>query len=218
MTRCLSTRGILAAVLMGLAAAAMVGNFAAQAALESVAIGQTMPDFQLKDLDGNQHRLSQYKGKVIVLDFCSHKCPWSRGADPAIVELAQEYTPKGVVFLGIDSHRSTPVEEIKPYANEQSIPFAVLKDEGNVYSDKVGATRTPEIYILDTEMKLAYQGAFDNRKEPEQRGETNYVSKALDNLLAGEPVATPKISAWGCTIKRARAAAASEGSAPRSGS
>jgi hypothetical protein len=66
----------------------------------------------------------------------------------------------------------------------------------------VGASRTPEIYIVDTEGKLAYHGAYDDRKAPDMAGETPYVANALDNLLAGEPVATPEVSAWGCTIKR----------------
>lgn len=166
------------------------------------AIGSAVPDFTLKDYDGQEHSLASSKGKVVVLDFCSLECPYSKGVDQSLPQLASTYAEKGVVFFGIDSHKSTTPEQIKQYATDKKIPYPILKDEGNKYADAVGATRTPEFYIIDKSGKLVYHGAYDDRKVPEKAGDTNYVREALDAVLAGQPVQTAAVAAWGCTIKR----------------
>jgi len=172
--------------------------------VKSLSIGTVAPGFTMKDADGKDHSLESYKGQIVVLDFCSQECPWSRGTDEALVELANAYKDKGVVFLGIDSHKKTTPEAIKEYASRTKIPFPILKDVGNPYADAVGATRTPEIYVLDKELKVAYHGAFDDRKKAETRGGRNYVRNALEDLLAGRTVQTAEVEPWGCTIKRAK--------------
>lgn len=163
-----------------------------------------MPDFTLTDFNGNQHTLSQYKGSIVVLDFMSHECPYSCGVDAGMPALASAYGPKGVVFLAIDSHKSTTPEQNRQYAEKAKLPYPILKDAGNVYADAVGATRTPEFYVIDRNQKLVYRGAFDNRKVPEKAGEIGYVKNALDDVLAGRPVKTAQVEGWGCTIKRAQ--------------
>lgn len=165
--------------------------------------GDAFPEFVLKDYNGNQHALKDFKGKVVVLDFSSQECPYSRGVDPHLAELAKAYDGKDVVFLGIDSHFRTTVEEIKQYAEDNKLPFPILKDEGNVYADTVGATRTPEFYVLNKDLVLVYHGPFDDRKEPDKKGETEYLRQAIDKTLAGQPVEPSEVKAWGCTIKRA---------------
>jgi len=164
--------------------------------------GQAMPNFTLNDLDGKSHSLTDFKGKIVVIEFCSHNCPYSRGTDPQLIELANKYAEKGVVVLGIDSNTPNDVESIRKYAEEKGKKYPILKDVDNVYADKVGATRTPEVFVVDKEGKVAYHGAFDDRKNPEKPGETPYVENAVKALLEGKPVATPTAKAWGCTIKR----------------
>jgi peroxiredoxin len=180
-------------------AVAIIANIAMA---DQIKIGHKMPDFKLTDHKGKEHTLAGYAGKIVVLDFCSQKCPWSRGADPSIVEIQKNYKEKGVVFLGIDSHRDTTVEEIKGYTESTKVPYPILKDEGNKYADAVKATRTPELYVIDKEGKLAYHGAFDNRRSPEKKGDVNYLTDALDEVLEGKQVSKPEVAAWGCTIKR----------------
>jgi peroxiredoxin len=171
---------------------------------KAVAVGAAMPEFTLKDHNGESHTLSALKGKIVVLDFSSQHCPWSLAVDKELPALAAEYAGKDVVFFGIDSHKSTPPEEIKKHVEEAKIPFPVLKDEMNAYADKAGASRTPEFYVLDKELKVAYHGAYDNRRDPNEKGSESYVKAAIDSLLAGQPVATPEVKGWGCTIKRAQ--------------
>lgn len=184
------------------AAFAILITFSGTSAADAIKIGEKMPDFKLTDLSGREHSLSAYAGKIVVLNFCSQECPWSRGADPNIVEVAKQYQQQGVVFLGIDSHRDTPVERIKEYAEGIGVAYPILKDTQNKYADAVSAGRTPEIYIVDKEGKLAYHGAYDNRRSPEKKGDVNYLTDALDEMLAGKPVSKSEVAAWGCTIKR----------------
>ncbi len=172
------------------------------AAKNEIAIGDPVPDFTMNSIEGEEVTLSDHEGEIVVLSFCSQGCPYSRGTDPHMNAVAKAYGEKGVVFYGIDADRGNSPEDIKGYAKEAEIPYTILKDEQNVFADKVGAARTPEIYIKDKEGNLAYHGAFDNRTVPTQKGDTNYVTDALDELLAGKAVSTPKVSAWGCGIKR----------------
>jgi len=170
----------------------------------ALSIGEAMPDFKLKDYDGKEYTLSQYKGKIVVIEFCSKECPYSRGADPDLIKLYAKYSNQGVVFLGIDSHFQTQPEDIKKYALEIKKPYPILKDVENKYADIVGAKVTPEIFIIDKEGKIAYHGAFDDRKSPEGKPTEKYSENAIESLLAGKAVEKTETKAWGCSIKRVK--------------
>ena len=187
-----------AALVLALAGFAHAGSHG-----EVLQVGEIAPDFTMPNYTGEHHTLSGYEGKTVVLVFASQECPWQIGADPDLKALSDKYAEHGVVFLAIDSHVTTTVDEITEYWTELEWKHPVLKDVKNVYADKVGATRTPEIFVLDGERRVVYHGAFDNRKVPTETGDVNYLADALDNVLAGEEVATKHVSAWGCTIKRA---------------
>jgi peroxiredoxin len=189
---------------LALLATALLITCSSGAQLKPLPLGAAAPGFNLKDQNGQDHALASYKGKIVVLDFCSIECPYSRGVDPNFQELATAYAPKGVVFLGIDSHKTVTPEQIKKYATENKLDHPILKDLGNTYADAIGAARTPEFFILDKDHKLVYHGAFDDRKVPEQKGAACYVKDALEDTLAGRPVKTPQVDAWGCSIKRAK--------------
>ena len=165
-------------------------------------IGDAMPDFEMEATDGETYRLSEYEGEIVVLDFCSHLCPWSEGVDVHMPAVYEEYSEQGVVFLGIDSHYDVDLDEIRDYVEEAGKPYPVLKDENHAYADLVGARITPEIFVINEEGYLVYQGAFDNRIRPTTEGAANYLRNTLDALLAGDPVPRERVSAWGCTIKR----------------
>jgi peroxiredoxin len=196
---------LLLLVAFGAAAGAMVGY---QLGMfddpkAEVAIGDTLPAFELQDAEGNTHRLSDYTGQILVIIFCSQHCPFSVGVDPDLAVLAEQYADENVAFLGIDSHHSTTPDAIAAYATEKRLPYPTLKDPGNAYADQLGAKRTPEIFIVDTEGTLVYHGAFDSRRGTTSPGSTPYTADALAALVAGETIPTPETRAWGCSIKRA---------------
>lgn len=169
----------------------------------ALAIGASAPDFTLNDNDGTAHTLSAYRGKVVALVFTSQECPYSRGADPQLAELAKKYAERGVTVLSIDSHKDTTLEQIKQYRTEEQLPYPILKDAENKYADAVGAKQTPEVFLLDAEGKLAYHGAFDNRRGPDGPGDTPLLANAIEALLAGKAPDPAETRQWGCTIKRA---------------
>ena len=193
---------IAAAIAAGTILAALFAGTPVEGKPRALPVGSVMPDFALTDSGGKEHILSALAGKVVVLDFLSQTCPYSRGSAAYLSELAREYAQKGVVFLGVDSHKSTTHAENAAYKKKAGIPYPILRDERNAYADAVGATRTPEIYLIDKSGTLVYQGAVDDRKVPTELGETPYLKNALDEVLAGKSVSTPHVSAWGCSIKR----------------
>jgi peroxiredoxin len=195
-------RGLLMHVTVLVLIALLAGSAQAAEQEEGLAVGQKAPDFTLTDVDGNTHTLSGLAGKPVVLIFTSQECPWVRGATSDLSAVAKKYADAGVTFIGIDANRSNTPEEIKNYATENSVAYPIVKDENNVYADLVGATRTPEIFVLNAEQTVVYHGAFDDRKVPEESGATNYLDLALASVLAGEEVATKDVAAWGCGIQR----------------
>lgn len=199
--------GLLAALALIVIVAGGVAYLQLTGAMTSLAAdiapGDPMPDFSLTDDTGETHVLSQYRGQIVVLDFCSHLCPFSVGADPKLNELALAFADQGVVFLGIDSHHAVPVADLQAYRAEGGKVYPILKDEGHAYADLVGARVTPEIYIVDADGTVVYRGAADNSFTPDSPGSVSYVEQALTQLLAGEPVSPARTAGWGCTIKRA---------------
>ncbi len=178
--------------------------------LGEVEIGGQMPDFTLKVVgtEDEEVTLSELEEKLVVVYFRCNHCPWIVGSDPhfnALVEDFEDY--EEVVFYGINPHDNMPTERILEYAAEMELNRTILRDVGHQYADLVGATRTPEVYIVDNRdpenmMVLKYHGAFDDRDVPREAGETNYVANALRQLLAGEEVELAQVNAWGCTINR----------------
>ena len=167
------------------------------------AIGAVVDDFKLPDADGAEHSLKSLMGKKgAVLIFIATKCPVSNAYNDRMEKLAQDYKAKGISVIGINSNSTEPSAEVKSHAAEKHLSFAILKDEGNKIADRLGAARTPEVYVLDGGMKLVYHGRIDNSQKVE--GITsNDVRDALDEILAGKPVTKTGGAAFGCTIKRA---------------
>lgn len=171
--------------------------------LKALEIGTAFPEFKLTDTTGKEHSLADYKDKILVLNFCTQECPFSRGADPSINELAKAYANKGVVFLGVDSNKNLEPAAIQAHIDEAKIPYPILKDAGNKLADAVGARVTPEIYVIDKDGKLAYHGAPDDRAGPTDTPTAFYLKDALEALTAGKAVEKSTVKAWGCGIKRA---------------
>lgn len=167
------------------------------------AIGSTIDDFKLPDADGKEHSLSALKGKNgAVMIFIATRCPVSNAYNDRMEKLAQDYRAKGIAVIGINSNVTEPASEVKSHAAEKRLTFAILKDESSKIADRFGATRTPEVYVLDGNNKLVYHGRIDNSQKVE--GVTaNDVRDALDEMLAGKQVTKTGGAAFGCTIRRA---------------
>jgi peroxiredoxin len=166
------------------------------------AIGTVIDDFKLSDPSGKEHSLKSLMGaKGTVILFVATKCPVSNNYNERMEKLAQDYKAKGINVIGINSNNTEPAAEIKSHATERGLTFPILKDEGNKVADRFGATKTPEAYVLDANLKLVYHGRIDNSQKIE--GITsNDLRDALDELGAGKAISKTGAAAFGCTIKR----------------
>jgi len=167
------------------------------------AIGATVEDFTLPDIDSKDRSLNSLKGKKgTVLIFISVQCPVSNAYNERMEKLAQDYSAQGINVVGVNANKTEPVDAVKAHASEKHLTFTILKDAGNKLADRLGAQFTPEAYVLDANNKLVYHGRIDNSRDATQVNSSE-LREALDALLAGKPVEKTTAKAFGCTIKRA---------------
>jgi peroxiredoxin len=177
------------------------------AAIPGAEPAEGMPiEFKLQDFRGGWHRLEEVKGsKLVVVAFLRTECPLAGLYAPRLAELAKAYEPKGVTFFAVDSDPQDAPSAMARFATEQGLAFPFLKDVGNELADRLVVERTPEVFVLDGDRAMRYRGRVDDqfdlgvhRPAPTRRD----LTAALDDLLAGRPVAVPKTMAAGCRISR----------------
>jgi peroxiredoxin len=177
-------------------------------------VGQPAPDFALPDLDGKVHKLSDHKGKVVVLEWFNPGCPYvvNSHTKGSLVDTAARKTKAGVVWLAVNSgapgKQGYGVEANRAAAKSWSIAHPILVDEAGEVGKAYGATNTPHMFVIRKDGKLAYKGAIDNSPDGEKgspRGGmlVEYVSAAIEDLTAGRPVRTAETKAYGCSVKYA---------------
>jgi peroxiredoxin len=168
-------------------------------------IARKAPEFTLKSFDGKTVSLSDYKGKIVVLEWFNYECPFvlrHYGSTPTMIGLANKYKDKDVVWLAINStSHSTPEANIA-FAEKRKLPYPILDDRSGKVGRTYGAKTTPHMYVIDTKGSIAYQGAIDNdergRKGPNL---INYVDRALTELTSGKEVSITDTMSYGCTVK-----------------
>src|SRR5882672_11026272 len=166
------------------------------------AIGTMIDDFKLPDADGAEHSLKALTGKNgAVLIFIATKCPVSNAYNDRMEKVAQDYKARGVNVIGINSNNTEPAAEVKSHAGEKHLTFTIRKDDGNKIADRLGATRTPEAYVIDAGGKLVYHGRIDNAQNTANIT-SNDLRDALDELVSGKQVSKTGGAAFGCSIKR----------------
>jgi peroxiredoxin len=166
------------------------------------AIGATMEDFVLPDVDGTNRTLASLKGKNgSVIVFIAVQCPVSNAYNERMEQLAQDFKGKGINVIGINANSTEDASAVKAHAAEHKLSFVILKDPGNKIADRFGATKTPEAYFLDANNKLVYHGRIDNSKDPAGVNSSE-LRDALNLVLSGKPVEKTTATAFGCTIKR----------------
>jgi peroxiredoxin len=170
--------------------------------LQSAETIKKVENFTLEDYNGAKHALTDYKSaKAIVLMFIATQCPVSNAYNERMVHLYKEYAAKGIAFVGINSNKQENVEEIKKHATEHGFSFPVLKDNNNVIADKLAASVTPEIFVLNKKFDVLYHGRIDDSRRASDV-KSDDLRIVLDELLAGKRVTVSETKAFGCTIKR----------------
>lgn len=188
---------------IGLFAAAAL-MLALPACAESPAIGSAAPDFQLTTLDGKPFSLAQTAPaqNATVLMFIATKCPYSNAYNDRMREMAEAYKAKGVIFVGINSNKTEPLDEAREHAKTNRHIFPIMKDPDNKVADLYDAKRTPEVFIVDKQGKVVYRGRIDENHESPKQVTSPDLKNALDAMLTGKPIERAETKAFGCTIKR----------------
>lgn len=190
-------------------AIALMFSLSALAAVES---GKPAPDFKLEGVSGKTVSLSDFKGKLVVLEWKNHGCPFvKKHYDSQNMQtLQRKYTAAGVVWLSIISSAEgkqgyvTPGEGLADKTKYQSVATDVLLDPKGTVGQLYGAKTTPHMYVIAKDGTLAYQGAIDDKADADQesvKGAKNYVAQALDELSAGKKVSIPSTKSYGCGVK-----------------
>src|SRR5207302_3964638 len=127
-------------------------------------VGRKIEDFRLPDHRGAKHALADAKEqKLVVVAFLGTECPLAQQYAPRLADLAGEFGPKGVAFLGIVSNPQESLADIERYVLAHKIRFPVLKDLGAEVADRFSAKRTPEVFVLDAERTVRYWGRIDDQ-------------------------------------------------------
>jgi peroxiredoxin len=172
-------------------------------------IGDKAPEWKdLPGVDGKTHSLAELSDKTaVVLVFTCNSCDVATDYEDRIIELAKKYAgPEGkaaVVAVNVNKIPEDSLEKMKERAAAKKFPFTYLFDETQKIAKDYGATFTPEFFVLDRERKIAYMGGMDDHSSAAQVTK-NYLSPALDAILAGSAPETKETSAIGCMIRYAR--------------
>jgi len=175
-------------------------------------LGKAAPDFSLPDVDGKTVALSQFKGKVVVLEWFNPGCPFVKRNHTLgpLKDMAARESAKGTVWLSINSaapgKQGYGPEATKAAMAKYGMKNEMLLDASGKVGHAYGATHTPHMYVIDAKGDLVYRGAIDNAPDGETdlgAPFTNYVEDALGDVAAGRPVAKPETAAYGCSVKYA---------------
>ena len=195
------------------AAVALGATFLMNAnALAAPAVGQQAPDFVAVDTSGKQHRLSDFAGKFVVLEWTNPGCPFVRkhyesGNMPATQKSA---VAQGTVWLSVNSTERESVDYLKPAAfhgwmkSHAAAPTAMLMDEDGVIGQAYGARTTPHLFIIDPKGMLVYAGGIDSiasARTSDIKMATNYVNQALSEAFGGKAISAAATRPYGCSIK-----------------
>ncbi|MFZ3213225.1 MAG: thioredoxin family protein [Terriglobales bacterium] len=190
-------------VLMALSTAALAAK-----------VGEPAPNFTATDSNGQTHTLAAYHGKFVVLEWHNQGCPYTQKHYNSgnMERLQKEWTQKGVIWLTVISSAPgtqgyvTAEQENDYLRRMNAAPTAALLDPTGDLGHLYGAKTTPQMFIINPEGVLIYDGAIDDKPTTDQADipiARNYLAQALNEAMAGKPVSTPTSRPYGCSVKYA---------------
>ncbi|MEM6531133.1 MAG: thioredoxin family protein [Myxococcota bacterium] len=180
--------------------------FSAEARADA-AVGKQAPSFSLKDVNGKEFSLADYKGKKVVIEWFNPDCPFVKyshtdGPLKDQAASAEDDTVWIAINSGAPGKQGAGAERNKKAIGEYKMNYPVLLDESGKVGKSYGARTTPHVFVVNEKGVLEYAGAIDNAPFGKAKGaKVNYVDKALGNMSAGKPVDPQQTKPYGCSVK-----------------
>lgn len=198
-------------ILFLIALIAILG-FAPQASVEGIGIGDLAPAFNLKNIDGKMYSFENIKDangenpKGYIIVFTCNTCPYAKANESRLIELQEKYSPKGYPVVAImpnnpEMKPGDSFEAMKANAAEKGFNFLYLIDEEQSVFPQYGATKTPEVFLLDAERIVRYHGAIDDSVRDEESVETKFVENAISAMENGQAPSPATTKSIGCGIR-----------------
>lgn len=186
----------------------------ANSCVSGIEIGDKAPEFKLKNIDGKEYSFDNIKDangnkpKGYILVFTCNTCPYAQANEQRLIDLHNKYAPKGYPVVAIQPNDPAVqpgdnFQAMKENAKEKGFPFLYLLDDGQKVFPKYGATKTPEVYLLDANRVLRYHGAIDDSPRDEGGVSKKFVAEAIKAIDAGKDPENKTTKAVGCSIKTA---------------
>ena len=176
-------------------------------------VGEKAPSFELEDQHGNTHKLADYEGKIVVLEWFNEACPYCKSVwDSGLIgKMTSDFDEMEieVVYLAMNSTADRSEAEVlksgSEFIEEMELEVPMLMDYDGKVGHAYGARTTPHMFVIDTEGVLVYQGAIsdDRRNKKGDKAET-HVMRVVDQLNKGDKVSPSYVQPWGCSVKYAR--------------
>jgi peroxiredoxin len=162
----------------------------------------------LTDATGESWNLEAFAdSKILVVCFLGVECPLAKEYATVLGRLAERYKDQGVAFLGVDSNDQDTLQELAAFGRRHAVGFPMVKDLKQQWADRLGATRTPEVCVLDAQRRLVYRGRIDDRlgvgyRKPQ--ADQQDLRDAIDQLLLSGETSVAWSQPAGCAIGRRR--------------
>lgn len=170
-------------------------------------LGEDCPDFKLPAVDGKTYSLKDFSGKpaLVVMFICNH-CPYVQAIEDRLIQLGQDLAQQNVAVVAICSndaadHPEDSFANLKKRSEEKHYPFVYLHDESQAVAHKFGAVCTPDYFVYDKNLKLAYRGRLDDSWKDAAKVTKRELFSAVQDLLAGAKVSAEQTASMGCSIK-----------------
>ena len=165
------------------------------------------PGFCLPGVDGKEHSLESFKeAEILIVAFSCNHCPAAIGSEDRMIQLHEDYAPKGVAMVSINSnedqnHPDDSFEKMKVRARDKGFPFPYVRDESQDAAKAYGALRTPHFYVFDGQRRLCYTGRMDDNPFDAAKAAQHDLRNALDAMLAGKKPPAEVTNPIGCNVK-----------------
>ncbi len=163
--------------------------------------------FALPGIDGKEYKLEEFSGnKAVVIIFMCNHCPYVQGVIKRLIALQEKYKNDKVQFIGINANESEnypedSMEKMKEYAKKWGLNFPYLRDKTQKIAKKYNAQCTPDIFVYDEHLKLAYHGRIDDNWQEEEKVTSHDLDDALAALIKNKKPKKKQYPSMGCSIK-----------------